>query len=249
MRILIILILTNLASLAHGQFHYLGDAQPMDKNCIILTPDMPYREGIAYSTTTLDLDRDFQIEFDIFLGEKDVDGADGITFVIHNDARGFDAFGTFGECMGYGRWVAEVPYGTFIAPSIAIEFDTYYNPNQNDPTCDHVAYLENGSSAHTTYYNAGNTAYNLEDGYLHSFIFIWNATTKEIKVKLDSETVFEGKRDLKKDIFNGTSNVIWGFTASTGRAHNLQYFCIKRMAYAPLDQPVNEMFLASDITH
>lgn len=240
MRYLFISILTHLSIATFGQFHYIGDAGPMDKNCIVLTPDMPYREGIAYSTTTLDLDQNFEIEFDIFLGDKDFDGADGITFVIHNDVRGFDAFGTFGECMGYGRWVAEVPYGTFIAPSIAIEFDTYYNPNQKDPTSDHVAYLENGSSAHQSYYNANNQSYNLEDGYLHSFIFKWDVLTKKITVKLDSEVVYEGIRDLKKDIFNGKSNVIWGFTASTGRAHNLQYFCIKRMAYhknKPLFKP------------
>ena len=121
MKLLFLQILLATSTISYGQFHFLGDARPMDKNCIVLTPDMPYREGIAYSTTRLNLDQDFQIEFDIFLGEKNEDGADGITFVIHNDARAFNAFGTFGECMGYGRWVADVPYGTFIAPSIAVD--------------------------------------------------------------------------------------------------------------------------------
>ena len=249
MKLLFLQILLATSTISYGQFHFLGDARPMDKNCIVLTPDMPYREGIAYSTTRLNFDQDFQIEFDIFLGEKNEDGADGITFVIHNDARAFNAFGTFGECMGYGRWVADVPYGTFIAPSIAVEFDTYYNPNQNDPVCDHVAYLENGSSAHQTYYNAEDQSYNLEDGYLHSFIFIWNATTKNLKVRLDSELVFETTKDLKKEIFNGSAKVIWGFTASTGRAHNLQYFCVKRMAYLPEKNLEGTKILTAEINY
>ena len=214
-----------------AQFHFLGDARPIEKNCILLTPDAAYREGIAYSTDFLDLDQNFQIEFDIFLGYKDVNGADGITFVIHSDPRGFEAFGTFGECMGYGRWVADVPYGTFIAPSIALEFDTYYNPNQNDPPSDHLAYLQNGSNRHTAYWNNEDQDFNLEDGLLHSFIFKWNSVKREIIVKLDGMEVLRTEKDLKKDIFKGNSMVIWGFTASTGRVHNLQYFCLKRMAY------------------
>lgn len=213
----------------YAQFHMLGNADYMDGGCILLTPDKPYSEGIAYNSAKIDLNYNFEISFDIYLGDKD-EGADGITFVIHNDPRQFEAYGTYGECMGYGRWNPEYAYGNYIAPSIAIEFDTYYNARQNDPLSDHIAYLENGTNFHNRFWNNKNANYNLEDGEMHSFRFRWQSDVKKITVYLDGRTVYEGKRDLINDIFDGEPNVIWGFTASTGRKYNLQYFCLRRLA-------------------
>lgn len=228
--LLFILLVPNLAN---AQFHMIGHSQRMPDGCIMLTPDLPYSEGLAYYLDKLDLSQYFQIEFDIYFGDKD-NGADGIAFVMHNDVRQFEAYGTWGECMGYGRFN---PFGNgnSIDPSIAIEFDTYQNYQQNDPASDHIAYLENGSNMHATHWNDGDEAFNLEDDYLHSFFFRWNPIEKEIKVFLDGNEVYSGKRDLINDIFNGETKVIWGFTASTGRKHNLQYFCLKR--FADLSKP------------
>jgi len=214
-----------------AQFHTIGTAQPMEGGCIMLTPDHPYAEGIAYSTSFLDLDYNFEIEFDIYLGDKNDFGADGITFVIHDDPRQFEAFGTFGECLGYGRWSPEAVYSAHIAPSIAVEFDTYQNPIQNDPESDHVAFLTNGVNRHENYWNGDNPAFDLEDGHLHTFTFKWNTSQKKITVYLDNIVVYQGNHDLKRDIFDGKNQVIWGFTASTGRKYNLQYFCLKRLAH------------------
>ena len=185
----------------------------MTGDCIQLTPDVAYSEGIAYHQTKLNLERFFEIEFDIYLGKKD-EGADGITFVIHNDPRGFNAFGTYGECMGYGRWRKDYLRGAYISPSIAIEFDTYQNLSQNDPACDHAAYLEGGTNFHTSFWNNDNTSYNLEDDRMHNFRFRWNPESKMVKVTLDGNVVYEGKRDLVNDVFDGQTKVIWGFTAS-----------------------------------
>ncbi len=198
----------------------------MSGDCIQLTPDVAYSEGIAYHNTKLDLSRYFEIEFDIYLGDKD-EGADGITFVIHNDPRGFAAFGTYGECIGYGRWNRDYLAGAYIAPSIAIEFDTYQNFRQNDPGSDHAAFLEGGTNFHTAYWNNGDEGYNLEDDRMHNFRFRWDPEQQLIKVSLDGNTVYEGSKDLINDVFNGETRVIWGFTASTGRKFNLQYFCLK----------------------
>jgi hypothetical protein len=49
-------------------------------------------------------------------------------------------------------------------------------------------------------------------------------------VWLDNQLRVEVNKDLLNDIFKGNKEVIWGFTASTGRKHNLQYFCLKRFA-------------------
>ena len=211
-----------------GQFHMIGDARPIENGCIMLTPDLPYSEGLAYSTSKLDLTSFFEIEYEIYLGDKD-QGADGITFVIHNDPRGFEAFGNWGECMGYGRF-NPFSNGNSISPSIAIEFDTYQNPIQNDPQSDHIAYLENGISRHERFWNSNSEEFNMEDDRLHSFVFKWDPAKKIISALWDGVIVFQENRDLVKDLFNGSTEVIWGFTGSTGRAHNLQYFCLRRFA-------------------
>ena len=211
-----------------AQFHMIGDARPIENGCIMLTPDLPYSEGLAYSTSKLDLTTFFEIEYEIYLGDKD-QGADGITFVIHNDPRGFEAFGNWGECMGYGRFN---PFGNgnSISPSIAIEFDTYQNPIQNDPQSDHIAYLENGISRHEKFWNSNSGEFNMEDDRLHSFIFKWDPAKKIISALWDGVIVYQENRDLINDLFDGSTEVIWGFTGSTGRAHNLQYFCLRRFA-------------------
>lgn len=216
-------------NISQGQFVTIGDAEPIGGSCIKLTNDLPYSEGIAYSTSRLDLNNYFEIEFDVYLGDKDDFGADGITFVLQNDPRGFEAFGTRGEFLGYG---GRNSFGrsAFIAPSVAIEFDTYQNPWQNDPFSDHVAFLQNGINRHFEYFNNENDAWNIEDDRLHSFRFRWDPSNKEITVFFDEYVVYNGKIDLVNEIFEGKTNVIWGFTASTGRKHNLQYFCFRRLA-------------------
>lgn len=228
---IVLLVLSVSVGQAIAQFELRGYAAYMPSGCIMLTPNEKYAEGIAYSSSPLDLNDYFEIEFDIYLGDKDELGADGITFVIHNDSRGFDAFGTYGECMGYGRFNPNFLSGNYIAPSIAVEFDTYQNPYQNDPASDHVAYLENGSNYHESYWNNNDSNFDLEDDGMHNFRFRWNPDTQEITVMLDNAIVYQGNRNLIQDIFNGETNVIWGFTASTGMKHNLQYFCFRRIAY------------------
>jgi hypothetical protein len=212
-----------------AQYKTIGDAAPIGE-CIRLTHDEPYSEGIAYNTSRLDLNNLFEIEFDIFLGDKDELGADGITFVMHDDPRGFEAFGSFGEGMGYGNMGRG---GHWIAPSVAVEFDTYQNFNQNDPPYDHVALLVNGVNLHPGEWKENSEYLNLEDNKLHNFRFRWNPTDQSIRVHLDGRIVYQGKKDLINKVFGGKTKVIWGFTASTGRKHNLQYFCLKRLAAKP----------------
>ncbi|MBC8110861.1 MAG: lectin, partial [Verrucomicrobia bacterium] len=167
----IFLVIFALAISAKAQpFTLMGDAKDMSNNCIRLTPDIQYSEGLAYYNTKLNLASNFEISFDIYFGDKD-EGADGITFVIQNDDRGFEAFGTWGECMGYGRWSKFYEGGNYISPSIAIEFDTYFNERQNDPLHDHIAYLENGTNYHTEYWHNKDENFNLEDDILHDFRF------------------------------------------------------------------------------
>lgn len=214
-----------------AQYILMGDADYFDNSaCIMLTPDEPYKEGIAWSESKIDLNNPFFIVFDLYLGDKDDAGADGICFVMQNDPRQFGAYGTYGEGIGYGRFNPYSDRGTFIAPSIAIEFDTYQNLWQNDPPQDHIAYLENGSNQHLTYWPKDDINFRLTDDALHNFRFEWDPYSKIINVYFDFELVLSFERDLVDSIFGGNALVVWGFTSSTGRKHNLQYFCLNTMA-------------------
>ena len=51
-------------------------------------------------------------------GDDDGQGGDGLTFVIHNDARGVTVLGSGGGGLGLST----------ISPSLAIEFDTWEGP-------------------------------------------------------------------------------------------------------------------------
>lgn len=57
-----------------------------------------------------------------------VHGADGFAFVLHSDPGGFTVVGNGGKHMGYGG----------LRKSIAVEFDTWYNPEVGDLFTDHV---------------------------------------------------------------------------------------------------------------
>ncbi|MCC5921767.1 MAG: lectin [Cyclobacteriaceae bacterium] len=214
-----------------AQYILMGTADYFENaDCIQLTPDMPYSEGIAWYESKTDLSRSFFIEFDIYLGTKNELGADGICFVMQDDRRQYEAYGTYGEGIGYGRFNPFRETGVYIAPSIAIEFDTYQNVIQNDPPHDHIAYLENGSNRHQEYWPQDNPDFRMTDGELHNFRFSWDPESKIIEVYFDFEPVIRVKRDLINDVFAGNPFVVWGFTSSTGRKYNQQYFCLKRMA-------------------
>ena len=68
------------------------------------------------------------------------------------------------------------------------------------------------------------------------FRFSWNPQTYEIIVRVDNTNVYQGSQNLIEDIVNGNTDVIWGFTSSTGNKYNLQYFCFRRIAYEPSSQ-------------
>ena len=82
--------------------------------------------------TRLDLGADFDLSFDIYLGNKDAAGADGMAFVLHNDPFGADATGLGGGAFG----------ASGIRNGLAIEFDTYQNAALGDIANDHTNFFD-----------------------------------------------------------------------------------------------------------
>jgi len=94
-----------------------------------LTGNVHHQTGAAWSSVRVDTSQSFTTTFDVSLGNNGM-YADGIAFVVQGEGPG--ASGWDGGGMGYRN----------IAPSVAVEFDTYQNVF--DPDDNHVAVAVNG---------------------------------------------------------------------------------------------------------
>ena len=201
-------------------FRLGSSATIISDECIRLTPDVPYVSGSAWYKKAIDLTSSFEMQICLVLGEKDEEGADGISFVFHPTMR----TGFRGEGMGFGGLV----------PSLGLEFDTYQNFHLNDPEDDHLAVMTNGQTFHTLN-STPILLPNLEDGERHKLKITWEPETTELKIYLHDELQLTYKGDLIMQVFQGNSSVYWGITAATGRLSNYQDICIKKLIFAEVE--------------
>ena len=209
-----------------GEFVVSGNATVMNDDTVRLTEAVNNQAGFVWSQSLVNFDLDFSLEAELYLGTQD-GGADGIAFVIQaisNDE------GTLGGGIGYSG----------ISPSLAIEFDTWWNSGNDPIQDDHVALIANGQpwvmSAHSEY-----TPYvgvsNLEDGLWHPIIITWDGTDKLLSLTLDGVLTFTQAIDISTLFFGGDPNLYWGFTAATGGANNLQQ--VRILEFCSIDSSCN----------
>lgn len=188
---------------------------------MVLTPNTGNQIGAAWMDSQIDLNQNFDISYTFNFGVNDTNGADGIAFVLHRDARGTSTVGggTLGEWIGMNG----------IYPAIAVEADTYQNATQGDPTFDHIGVDEYPASGAGVPNHAGGgpvqasaSSANIEDGANHTFRVVWTASTRTLLVYFDGSLRLTYTRDFITNIFGGNTQVWWGFVASTGGATNLQ---------------------------
>ena len=201
------------------RFIYNKDAFLNGGDCSTLTQDLKDQAGSIWYEEKIDLTRDFNVNFDFFLGCKDQSGADGMAFVLQPIST---AIGVPGGGLGYQN----------ISPSLAVEFDTWRNPNFNDVGFDHIALMRNGNNNHLSADNlagpvAISTAFgNAEDCKYHKGLVRWIASTKTLEVYVECELRIRYSGDIVRNIFNNDPLVYFGFTASTGQSFNLQQLCL-----------------------
>jgi hypothetical protein len=216
-----IVVLLNI-DIAHSQcnglinpanFKVNGSAGHLGNNEYKLTNNTEQQSGSIWFGNHLDLDADFTLEFEIYLGDAD-GGADGMTFVLQQSPQGTAAT-SIGGGLGYRG----------ITPSMGVEFDTWKNPDNNDPDADHISINMNGKVKHdesqiTSPFEVGN----IEDNKYHKVKFTWTASVQLFKVFWDGNpnAKIEKTIEMKGLLFNNNSFVYWGWTGSTGNAKNLQ---------------------------
>ena len=202
--------------------YYLnGDAVVTGQDCYQLTPSQNNQTGSVWYADQVDLNQPLDLQFILNLGDND-GGADGICFVMQTVGTG--ALGQDGEGLGFS--------GADFQPAVAVEFDTYQNGNQGDPSVDHIGIVSNGNVAHNAATSIAGPIQadpfdgNIEDGEDHEGRVTWDPEEQVMRVYFDCELRLEGFVNLIDDIFLGQSQVYFGFTASTGGATNVQTVCL-----------------------
>ena len=180
---------------------------------ITLSGDANRQVGAAMSNRKIDLDHDFSISFNVFLGSYDY-GADGMTFVLHDSPFGGDSIGGGGGNLG--------AFG--ITDGLALEFDAFWNkgkPHFGDIAADHSSWVDTDSATKvpgTGILNLGN----VEDGNWHSVTVNWDSLSETLSYSFDGKQGATITGNLASRFFDGSNEVYFGFTGATGGLSNLQ---------------------------
>ena len=215
-KIFLYLLFCCLPGFSVSQYILNGAATKDNCNCYTLTPAAFTQAGSVWNANKINLNNPFDFSFNVFLGCQDVNGADGIVFMLQPIST---SIGSTGEGMGFSG----------ITPSIGISLDTWQNLNLNDPVYDHISIQANGIPAHGSDLagpvQASLNSDNIEDCLWHVFRITWDPVTQLLRAYFDGHLQVQAQVNMIGTIFNNDPNVFWGFTAATGGAHNLQQFC------------------------
>lgn len=203
---------------------------PTNKSQAIITENKKSQIGGMWYKKKLDLTEDFDLKMAVYLGDNP-QGADGMTFVIQNDARGLEAIGEAGAGIG----VYNTKNGEFIKNAVALEFDTFYNTGTSSGTDrfvnnkaknrGHIAVQipseKNGNTAtdHRGLQIATENNQILANDTWRTLHVTWNATTKIISYSFENYTPIHYQVEDIEKTFGGTM-AYWGFTGSTGTYTN-----------------------------
>ncbi len=195
-----------------------GSAKQLNCNCYSLTPDELYQAGSVWNKNKISLTKSFDYKFNVFLGCKDLEGADGIAFILQTAGT---SLGGNGQGLGFEN----------VKPSIGIPIDTYQNPEFKDPDYDHIGIYKNGDLVNGTSNTLAGPVQalanspNIEDCKWHTFRITWDATGKVLAAYVDDSLRVRAVVDLVKTVFGNSGDVYWGFSAATGGNSNVQQFC------------------------
>ncbi len=193
-----------------------GSAQKQSSYAV-LTPAEAGQKGGLWHHQKVKVKNGFSTQFTFkmtgsgisYTGESQ-EGADGIAFVIHNNASA-TGLGTHGGGIGYEG----------VPNCIAIEFDNWRNDEYNEPNDNHIAIHTLGAAPNTAQ-TAGIVAINsnlptrLENGKKHTVRIEYEKGV--IEIFLNDLSVLKKQIDISKTLSLDNETAWVGFTASTGAA-------------------------------
>lgn len=177
---------------------------------VTLTAALNNQRGSAWYDGRLDLTQPFDLTYKINFGNN-ASGADGVAFVLQDDARGPSALGQGGG-GGLGYTGPNSP-----SPSAAFMLQTYtVNGVWN--------YMENGVNAcgFVTSGTCGTpSSHSLKDGNFHLVRVTWVPGSNLLTFFVDGSQALQVTRNLATSVFSGRSSIRPGFSAATGLSNNL----------------------------
>jgi gliding motility-associated-like protein len=193
-----------------------GSATRISCNCYSLTPAINSLSGSVWNANKIDLKTSFDFIFNVYLGCKDADGADGLVFMLQPINT---SVGAGGQGIGF----------LGVNPSVGVVLDTWQNIELNDPSYDHMSIQVNGNGKHG-HDLAGPVPIstikpNVEDCQWHTLRITWDAGAQVLRSYFDNELRLHTHSDIIRTIFNNNPQVYWGFSAGTGVGNNVQKFC------------------------
>lgn len=185
-----------------------------DGRVLRVTPATGSQSGSAFSTQTVSADF-FSTAFKFRITDpggpvfdcNTKAGADGLVFVIQPVSS---SIGGSGQGIGYEG----------IRPSVAVEFDTWCNAGNNDPSSNHVAININGSVVHDgTSSVADYPAADFDNGNIWYAWVDYDGTTLEVRVSptnLRPDTALLRRAIDIPATLGGVRKAYVGFTSGTG---------------------------------
>lgn len=187
-----------------------------DGDVLRLTPATDFQSGSVFSTTAINA-ADFSTFYSFRITEPSMttfdgnvdSGADGIVFVVQSVSN---SIGGDGGGIGYGG----------IPDSVGIEFDTWINSINNDPTGNHIGIVTQGIVDHG--FGAPFTVdvpSDFEDGE-RRFVWIdYDGANLEVRLSTTSNRptlpIITRIIDIPSELGNATDAFV-GFTSGTGGA-------------------------------
>lgn len=244
------IVLNDTFNILQGYNSYI---HPKNANEAVITEDEYNQRGGLWYQNPINLKKDFSMEMYMFLGDN-VNGADGITFVMQNDPRKLNAIGSIGAGIGaYGRY--DMP-DNYIKNGLALEFDTYFNSevgstNDNDvPEAGrkygHIAIQKTkGNAENHENIMVGTASDPLANNKWRKVTLDWKANQQNLNYTIAGYGSATYHIADLNGLFNGT-NVYWGFTGSTGGSKNYQAVAIAKL---PDQTNVETGKLVKNVTH
>ena len=193
-----------------------------------LTPAAGNQKATVFYHQPLRVSTGFEVLFRFQLTQLNCGGADGMTFIIHNDSRGTAYMGDGGGELAYGA-VASAS-GTGALNSLVIEFDTY--KNGADLSSNEISVHTNGTAENDTEESLSigsvDATVSMKDGAEHTVlisyspgqleIFIDDMVNPELSVPYDFATggTWLGGGAVGGLNLIGGSDAYIGLTAATG---------------------------------
>ena len=173
-----------------------------------LTPAVSSQVGGVWLNQKQLVENGFETVFQFQVSQLSTRGADGLAFVIESSA--FPVLGSSGASLGYSS----------IANSLAVEFDTFQNPEATDLDANHIGIHSRGMLPNSSDESAAlarvTPAIDMSDGAVHTAVIRYSDGF--LRVFLDDPLlpVLTLSIDLAStlNLENGTAWV--GFTAATG---------------------------------